>query len=199
MCGSSQRSSAALYRLALVADEPLAVHVRSCSRAPRQDREIPVPARRPRKHRGPFGLHEVTGNDHEVVDVPRILVGVESKLPESTGKWQIWKRSDSSRSHWGRRLAGVTIRTDPLPGEGQLLDVEARHDRLASARIIGKEEAKSEARRRKSAVDRLELVWKRLDVRNRQRGHVMLEADLDPVGFYAEPKPFRISVEPQIA
>src|SRR6202023_2200119 len=80
------------------------------------------------------------------------------------------------------------------PPKDQLLHVEASHDRLASPWVVCQEEARSWFPE-KAVVYRLELMRKRLDVRHRQRRHVVLKGHLDSVCFDPEPKPMRVSIE----
>ena len=67
--------------------------------------------------------------------------------------------------------------------ENELLDVEAGHDRLARARIVGEQEPQRRARQQ-LAVDRPQLVRQRLDVRRRDRQHRVPEpGELDPLAL----------------
>ncbi len=67
--------------------------------------------------------------------------------------------------------------------QDQLLDVEARHDRLAGAGIVGEQEAQRCARQQ-LAVDRAQLMGQRPDVRRRHRQHRVKQAGkLDPLAL----------------
>ena len=77
--------------------------------------------------------------------------------------------SFSSRCHWKVRFAGVDDQR-PLdePADLQLLEQQARHDRLAGARVVGQQEA--DARQLDEVVvDRFELVRQRVDAGDRER------------------------------
>ena len=67
--------------------------------------------------------------------------------------------------------------------EDQLLDVEAGHDRLAGAGVVGEQEPQRRARQQ-LAVDRADLVRQRLDVAGRDREHRVEQAgQRDPLGL----------------
>ena len=67
--------------------------------------------------------------------------------------------------------------------EDQLLDVQAGHDRLAGARVVGEQEPQRRARQQ-LAVDRAHLVGQRLDVGRRDRQHRVAEpGELDPLAL----------------
>ena len=77
----------------------------------------------------------------------------------------------------------------------QLLEQQARHDRLAGAGIVGQQEA--DARQfQEVVVDRLQLVRQRIDAGDREREErVVLVGQAEPVGFDAEAEQAGVAVK----
>ena len=92
--------------------------------------------------------------------------------------------SSSSSCHCSTRLPG---RDDEaaieVAAQHQLADVEARHDRLAGAGVVGEQEPQR-LQRQEPAVDRLDLVRQRLDRRRLDRGERIEQVrQLDAAGL----------------
>ncbi len=145
----------------------------------------------------PLGLHEVTGHDDEVVEVPRVLSGrrVEERSVhldaldvESLRQLPLPLGTEIGRGDDEHPVGG--------PPELKLLDVEARHDRLARTGVVSQEEPKA-GLIEEVAVNRFELMGQRHDVRDGQRRHVVLESDLDAGGLDPEPEALGVAGERQ--
>ena len=77
----------------------------------------------------------------------------------------------------------------------QLADVEAGHDRLAGARVVGQDEPQRLARQH-GLVDGGDLVRQRLDVRRVDRHHrVEEEGEVDALGLAGELERCTVTVE----
>ena len=184
-----------LVPVALLIDEPLAVDVHGVAVGLVDDAEVPVPLGGNERIEDPLGLHEVTGHDDEVVEVPRVLGrrGVEQRTVhldafdvEALRQFPLPLRTKIRRGDDEHPVGG--------PTELKFLDVEARHNRLARTGVVGQEEPEA-GLFEKVAVDRFELVGQRHDVRDGQCRHVVLEADLDSGGLDPEAEPLGLPVK----
>ena len=104
--------------------------------------------------------------------------------------------SPSSSCHCSTRLPGATTRhRSKIAARDQLLHEKPGHDRLASARIVGEQEAQRLARQH-LAIDGRNLVRQRIDEAGVNREiRIEIMRELDAVGLGHEPQQRAIGVE----
>ena len=158
-------------------------------------RQVPVALSSGERLAHSLGAQEVAADDHPVEYVPRVLgrVGVEHRRVHLL-EAQLEALAQLARPL--RTQAGRGHDEDPVADVAQLelLHVEAGHDRLACAGVVGEQEPQSRLAQ-ELAVHRLELVRQRLDVGHCDRRHVVGERSLDPARLNSEAKPDRIAIE----
>ena len=175
-----------LVPLALLVDVTLAVDCDGEAMGLVDDREVPVLFRCVERLAGPLGAKEVTAYHDPVELVPRVLgqrrVEVAGAELHEIELEPIGELPDPLRAEIrGRDYEDPVARA----AQDQLLHVQPGHDRLARAWVVGQQEPQPRLPQ-EAVVDRLELVRQRLDVRYRDRCHLVREGDVDPLRLDAE-------------
>lgn len=145
-----------------------------------------------------LGAQEVAADDHTVELIPRVLgeTGVEVRCPELH---EVELEAIRQLAHPLRPEVGGRDDEDAITGSPQheFLHIEAAHDGLARARVVGQQKAQP-GLVKEAVIDRLELMGQRLDVGDRDRGHVEGESGLDAPRLDAKPELDRVAVEAQL-
>lgn len=152
-------------------------------------RQVPLPLGCVEGLPRPVGAQEISAHHHPVEGVPGVVgegrVEMRSPQLDEVEAEALRQLTDPLRTEVGRRH-----HQDPVtgPAQHQLLHVQARHDRLAGARVVGQQVAES-GLRQEAVVHRLQLVGQRPDAGDRQAGHLVREGDLDALRLDAETEP----------
>src|ERR1022692_2222930 len=187
-----------LVAFALLADQAFAIHRNRESVRLINDSQIPVLVGRVERLPRPVSTEKVTADNDAVELVPWVLR--EGRI-EMTGAQlheiqmePLRQLADPLRSQacWSDDKNAVAS-----PPQDQLLHIQACHDGFPGPGIIGEQEPQA-GLVQETLVDGLKLVRQRLDVRHRDRCHLVGKRDIDPASLHPQAELYGIPIKPQL-